>query len=281
MVGLFWQMAFAEQELSYPAILVLGSGGSKGVAHVGVLEALTDLRVEPKAIVGCSAGAVIATLFAQSLDVKMVKDTILPLSREDLIHFSIWQKKALSTRKQMEVFLDSVIQIELIEEMPIPLVIVATNFETGQAVYFTKGSVKQALLASTALPGLFPPYQTEQGVFIDGGCSDPLPVQGALNLQMNYPIIASDISTLIDSLSHDHLLGVLRKSFEILYQNLAAPSRSRADILLKPKLTLYSPIEEGRNLEVYEEGKVCVTSQKKRLLEVLEAKRPSRSLKTD
>src|SRR5438477_519239 len=88
-------------------ILVLGSGGSKGLAHVGAIEELENLGIIPDAIVGCSSGAIIGALYAQHGDINKVKEILIDMKYDELVDFTFFQKYAISTREKMEDFLES------------------------------------------------------------------------------------------------------------------------------------------------------------------------------
>jgi NTE family protein len=239
-------------------ILVLGSGGSRGLAHVGVIEELENLGIVPDVIVGCSSGAVVGALYAQHGDIAKVKEILIDLKQEDLIDFSFFQKYAVSSREKLENFLKEHLSVNEFASLQIQFVAVATDLSKGEPVYFQEGELLPAVLASSALPALFPPYKIGDQVYVDGGVSDPLPVLFAQTLG-NTVVIASDISPSLDGFDADSLPQVLRKSFEVIYQRLACTARLEADILLEMDFTgIDSPINDSVNEELYERGRECV-----------------------
>jgi len=240
------------------AVLVLGSGGTKGLAHVGVLEELETMGVKPAAIVGCSSGSLVAALYAQNNDIEEVKKQLMDLSVDDLIELNPFNTKSVSKRKKFEKFLDKRLQVESFAELKTPLVIVATDFATGKSVYFSEGSVKDAVLASCSLPGIFCPFQYDNKEYIDGGLSDPLPIAHACSLNKG-KVIASDVSPALDCFKDENIFDVLLKSFEIIYQNLSSQAHHEATVLLEMDFTEgKSPIEDGNNEQFYERGKQIV-----------------------
>ena len=86
-------------------ILVLGSGGSRGLAHVGAIEELEKLGIVPDGIVGCSSGALVGALYAQHGDIAKVKEILYELTQDDIVDFSFFQRSAISTRDKLEKFL--------------------------------------------------------------------------------------------------------------------------------------------------------------------------------
>lgn len=250
--------------------LILGSGGNKGLAHVGVIEELEKLGVVPDLIVGCSAGAIVGALYAQHRDIAKVKEILIDLKHDDLVDLSLFQKQALSTRKKLEEFLNQHLDAKDFASLKIPLVIVTTDLHKGKPVYFHAGELHPIVLASAALPGLFPPYKMGDKVYVDGGISDPLPVRFAQSLG-NFFTIASDITPSLDGFDTDNLFQVIRKSLEVAYQRLAYSARTEADILFEMNFSkdLASPIEDSHNQEIYEIGKEIVQQNSEKILQTL------------
>jgi NTE family protein len=248
-------------------ILVLGSGGSRGLAHVGVIEELEKLGIVPDAIVGCSSGAIVGALYAQHRDIAKVKEILINLKQDDIIDFNLFQKHALSTRNKFEEFLQNNLIANEFSALQIPFVAVVTDLHKGEPVYLQQGELHPALLASAALPGLFPPYYMKEHVYVDGGLCDPLPVHFA-HTWKNGIVIASDISLLLGGFDAENLLQVLRKSFEVAYKRLAYTSQQEADILLEMNFRdIDSPIEENFNPKIYEEGKKAVRDHSEEIMQ--------------
>lgn len=216
---------FAEEAMNKKIILVLGSGGSRGLAHVGVIEELENLGIVPSLIVGCSSGAIIGVLYAENQDLNKVKELFINMKRDELVDFSLFEKGAMSTRKKMEDFLVKNLTATAFSDLKIPFVSVATDLNKGEPVYFQKGELLPTILASAALPGLFPPYHMEDQVYVDGGITDPLPANIAHTLGDEMIgegaiVIASDVTPFLDGFSTDNLPGIVRKSMEVVYQRL-------------------------------------------------------------
>lgn len=247
---------------SQKVILVLGSGGSRGLAHVGVIEELENMGIVPDTIIGCSSGAIVGALYAQHQDIAKVKEILINLKYDDLVDFSIFQKYAFSTRDKLEKFLKDNLEATDFSALEIPFIAVATDLHKGEPVYLKEGELHPAVLASSALPALFPPYQMDDSVYVDGGVCDPLPAKFARSLGKAV-IIASDISPSLDGFDADSLPQVIRKAFEVIYQRLAAESQEEADILLKMDFTdIDSPIDDSANTQIYERGKEAVHKKK-------------------
>jgi len=256
-------LAAAEQ--TQKIILVLGSGGSRGLAHVGAIEELEKMGIKPDAIVGCSSGAVVGALYAEHGDIAKVKEILINLRQDSLIDFSFFQKYAISTTDKFEKFLKKNLTAKKFSDLQIPFVAVVTDLHKGAPVYLQEGDLRSALLASAALPALFPPCEIGDKVYVDGGVCDPLPVNFALKWKKGI-VIASDISPSLDGFDAKNLPQVVRKSLEVAYQRLAYLSQQNADILLKMDFTdIDSPIDDSINLQLYERGIETVKAQSEKI----------------
>ncbi len=246
--------------------MVLGSGGSRGLAHVGVIEELENLGIVPDVIVGCSSGAIVGALYAQHRDIAKVKKILIDLKQDDLVDFTFFQKHALSTRKKLEKFLKENLTVNNFPSLKVTFIAVATDLNKGEPVYIQEGDLHPAVLASSALPALFPPYKMGDQIYVDGGVSDPLPVQFAHTLG-DAVVIASDISPSLDGFDADSLPQVLRKSFEVVYQRLAHSAREEADILLEMDFKgIDSPLADNVNTDLYERGKESVRNSSEKIM---------------
>lgn len=240
-------------------VLVLGSGGSRALAHVGVIEELETLGIVPDVIVGCSSGSIVGALYAYSKDIGKVKELLIDMKYDDLVDLSLFQKCAFSTPKKLEKFLEKNLPANDFESLQIPFVAVATDIHKGEPVYFKEGSLHSAIMASAALPGLFPPHEFEGKTYIDGGVCDPLPIGYAKTCDNDCMVIASDISSSLDGFDISSLPEVVRKSFEIIYHRLAHFEKQKADFILEMNFTdVSSPIDDGNNQLLYERGKQVV-----------------------
>ena len=170
---------------------VLSGGANLGSIHVGMLKALLEAGVKPDIIVGTSIGAVNAAHLAAdpTLDnVERLRDlwcdvragAVFPLSP---IHNAkaLFREGAFFSVHLWRRFLEQRAQYRNIEDAAVPLRITATDYEEGRSVCFDSGPVVDAILASTALPGIFPPYEIDGHHYIDGAISEQLPLKAALD----------------------------------------------------------------------------------------------------
>lgn len=158
--------------------LALGSGGAKGLAHISVIEYMQGMEIPVDMIAGASIGAIVGSVYCCGSLAKLKQD-MLAFSRKEL--FSIFDitvpRSGLLKGNDFTEFLKKYIPADArIEDMPIPLSIVATDYYTGRPVVFRKGNVLEAVRASASIPGVFVPVAYNETFLIDGGVSNPLPV---------------------------------------------------------------------------------------------------------
>lgn len=158
--------------------LALGSGGAKGLAHISVIEYLDGMGIPVNMIAGSSIGAVVGAVYCCGSLAKLKKD-MLSFSRKEL--FGIFDltmpKSGLLKGNDFVKFMKKYIPADAaIEDMPIPLSIVATDYYTGKPVVFNRGNVLEAVRASASIPGVFVPVAYDSSFLIDGGVANPLPV---------------------------------------------------------------------------------------------------------
>lgn len=159
--------------------LALGGGAARGWAHIGIIEALEGMGIMPSVICGTSIGALVgASCAAGNLD--RLKGSVLSLTRLGMMsYFNISTSLSTLVRrdKLQELFENAVVPSGVqIEDLPLRYAAVATELATGRELWLKKGDVLQAVWASIALPGLFPPVWHKRRWLVDGGLVNPVPV---------------------------------------------------------------------------------------------------------
>ena len=157
--------------------LVLGSGGARGYAHIGVIEELLAHGYEIRSISGSSMGALIGALHACS-KLEVFKEWVLALDLLDvakLVDFSFTGTGIIQGDKVFQIFEDMIGDI-MIEDLPIPFTAVATDLIKQKEVWIQKGKLIDAVRASIAIPTVFTPKKIGERYLIDGGILNPLPI---------------------------------------------------------------------------------------------------------
>lgn len=157
---------------------VLSGGGIRGAAHLGVLRAFGEVGIVPSAISGTSAGALVGALVA---DGRSPEEAFRSL-KEELKGKRLIRRPGPAS-KRIEAFLRKNLRHTRFEDLPTPLYVSATNLEKGGQHIFSSGELVPALMASCAIPVVFPPVKVEGEYFVDGGVSNNLPVEPFLAMK--------------------------------------------------------------------------------------------------
>lgn len=251
--------------------LALGGGGARGAAHVGVLEVLERENIDIDLIVGCSAGAIAGALYADSKRASFVKELYLKTSREEVLDISLQNIfQGVVQGKNLEKFLLKNLEAEKMEDLKIPLAILATDLHEGQPVWLTSGPIAPAVVASSSLPPFFSPKKLYGKTLVDGGVVEVVPVSFAKQLGAEL-IIACDVSSGLPSSLPRHIIGVTRRSMEIALMTLSSLQLKEADLVIRPDVAEFKLFEPSSTERIYREG-VRAAEKKLPLLKKLLAK---------
>lgn len=154
--------------------LALGAGGSRGVAHIGFLQALEEAGIKPDFITGCSMGSVVGGAYAAGVPLNKMRRAVESLRLLDIIT-PAKEKGGLFGVKKMRALLVKYIGEKNFEDLKIPYRCVAVDMMEQEVVEFSKGSVIDAIVASSSIPTLFHPQQRDGMRLIDGGMLERVP----------------------------------------------------------------------------------------------------------
>ena len=157
--------------------LVLGSGGARGYAHIGVIEALEAKGYEIVSVSGASMGALVGGLYACG-KLSEYKEWILglqPLDVAGLLDLA-WDRRGLMSGTKVFERLDELVGTRTIESLPVRFTAVAADLNRGKEVWFQDGDLLTAIRASVAIPSVFTPVEIDGMLLVDGGVLNPLPV---------------------------------------------------------------------------------------------------------
>lgn len=255
---------------THPKIaLVLGGGGAKGLAHIGVIKELTDAGISFDMIIGCSAGSMVGALYADKLDTECIWESFAPMKSQSVLDICIWKSRyGLSQGTAFYEILDRNLNAETFEELKIPLYVVATDLCTGELCTFGSGPLVPAIVASCSIPIVFVPVQHEGRILVDGGVVDPVPVKVARDLGAQF-IIAVDIGGGLECDFPKNLLGVGKRAAEITLLWQAEGCVEGCEIVIRPETTGYGCFDDSHQTEIYEAGRVAAREVLPVLLKVL------------
>ena len=195
--------------------LALGSGGARGITHLGVWQRLQELEIPIHCIAGTSIGAIAgATIAAGRVDEAIAWCKMSSWKKLPELVLDLPTIKALIAGRKVEKKLRQIIATERFSDLPIPFAAVATDLNTGEAVVMQEGDLISAVRASMAIPGVFSPVERDGRVLIDGGLVNPVPVSVCRAL-------GADVVIAVDKpFKKLHIKDVLLQSFGILNYEL-------------------------------------------------------------
>ena len=255
-----------------PFSLVLSGGGLKGLSHIGVFQALEERGMSPSLVVGSSMGSLIATAWAGGWSVETMHTRAMRIRRKDVFRVARadmalrrMQAAAVYRREPLETLIHTIVGERTFDDLPHSLVINTVNIDSGmQVLWGTRGlrdiRVADAVFASCALPGLFPPREIRGGHYCDGAIVTNLPVRAALALG-RAPVIAVDVGATMGMRSrHEHVgfAGTYVRGLEIVMRTMLEGAtrhwHGHPVLLVSPRVEHVSMFSFDDTREIIEEG---------------------------
>ena len=248
--------------------LVLGGGGARGLAHIGVLKVLEKEKISPDIIVGTSIGSIVGGALASGMKAEELEKKVVSFLKSDLFKSSELKamgdaesgaEQRISRRiqtyfktklrlaqalfrpgilpiKDMEEFIKFFIPDIQIEETTIPFRAVATDLKTGELVILRKGSLRRSLLASSAVPGVLPPIEINGRQCSDGGIICTVPVRSAFKEGADVVIAIAVDKNVFPATKLQTAMDIYARAGEIQGIHLKQYDLERADLVISPEL---------------------------------------------
>jgi len=260
--------------------LVLMGGGSRGLAHIGILDILQKNGLTPDIIAGTSMGGIIGGLFASGISPTKLKEiandfnlnnfierpnipflskkkqiSVLDFLKLESYKNRLLKKLGLNIEDRMEAYLRSLIGEICIEELPVKFVCNAVDLISGKEIIFEKGKLYKALRATMSLPIIFEPARVNGMLLVDGGVLDNAPVEIAKSLDAD-KVILVDIHRDIKEVS----TARIKNTFQLLYRmvetmvaNTTEEKMKRADLVIRVNLEI-DALDYSDPLKIIEAG---------------------------
>lgn len=218
--------------------LALGSGAARGLAHIGVLLALTENHIPVHAIAGSSMGSLVGALYAAGIPPSYMEGLACALRFRHWVDFTV-PKMGLISGERIREMIALLTRNETIEDMPVPLAIVATELLGRKSVTFRAGNVADAVRASISIPGIFVPFTMNGGIYVDGGVLERVPVSAAYNLGADF-VLAVDVGSGRANYKPESMIDVIVQSLDVM-QDFGTGQGMSADIMIVPELEDVGP----------------------------------------
>lgn len=218
--------------------LALGSGGARGFAHLGVIKVLKENDIPIDFIAGSSMGALVASLYAAGHDMDRLYRLAIAFKRKYYLDFTV-PKMGFITGNRVKELVKVFTQGKNIEDLDLPIAIIATDIVRGEKVVFREGPISDAVRASISIPGIFVPQQMDGELLVDGGVIDRVPVSVVREMGADI-IIAVDVSHVKKNEDITSIFDVILQSIDIMQDELVRNREIASDIMIRPHVENFS-----------------------------------------
>ncbi len=238
--------------------LALGGGAARGFAHVGVIQVLEEAGIRPVLVSGTSAGSLVAAIYASGKNGKQLQHIAETMEEAAIADWTLpLFNRGMLRGDALARYVNSQVGARLIENMPLPLGIVATDLNSGQSMLFQRGDTGTAVRASSAVPAVFQPVKISGRDYVDGGLVSPVPVRAARQMGAEL-VIAVDISSPPDGKLGGGTLDVLLQTFSIMSKSINYFELRDAEIVVRPALDGVSSADFGARKRSIEAGRLAM-----------------------
>lgn len=241
-----------KQNYPYTYGLALSGGGARGFAHLGVYKALQEKGISPGIISGVSAGAVMGAMLASGRSADEVREL---MKNQFFFDLSKWQlpKTGFFNLDKLGALFQSTLGNIQIEDLPIPLVIGATNLLNGRIEFFEKGNLSLAVQASASIPVIFSPVKINGQYYVDGGVFTNVPL-APLKSRCRYTI-TSNISPLNPTDKLGNIIDIAARTFQLSVNAATLQTRELCDLFIEPPgLAGFPLFDPSKADELFEMG---------------------------
>jgi len=282
-------------------VLVLCGGGTKGLAHIGVMEVLQREKIPVAAIVGTSMGSIMGGLFAAGYTPAELRDLLTkvnlmeilsgrsskslasvssnypPKTGESLFSVQVGAdgnvrgKRAILDAKDLYTFLSELtsrVNVTDFDKLPTPFAAIATDIETGETVEMRDGNLASALRASMSIPGIFNPWERDGRWLVDGGLKANLPVLEAKKMFPGHPIVAVNLSpqNITKSIKRmKSMVDIGAQTLDILMVGQIRDNVAAADLVISPHVSDFGTLDASGYGKIMDRGTEAAESKVKEL----------------
>ncbi len=241
-----------------PAIgLALGGGFARGIAHVGVLKVLEEEGIPVRMIAGTSVGALIGAAYCSGVTIAELEEVAYKVRFTTFARWTL-SRYGFATNDRMVSFLTRTLKVQTFEELRIPLGVTATDFNTGEGMVFTSGSIIDPVRASCAYPGMFLPVEIRGRWLVDGMLSNPVPTRPLRAMGAERVLAVQLKGQWSKSTAPRHLFDVIGQSFAIAQDMMSTVWRSAADLVIEPDVAGFDYDDFKRAGELIRVGELAM-----------------------
>ncbi|NOT76247.1 MAG: patatin-like phospholipase family protein [Cyclobacteriaceae bacterium] len=232
--------------------LALSGGGARGVAHIGVLQALEELGIKFCEIAGTSAGSIVGALYAHGYSPKEIFEIVQQVSLYKSVR-PAWGAGGWLRMDGMRDLLHKYLPENDFKKLKLPFTAAATEIKKGEIHYLNEGELIPAILASCSIPGIFYPLQLKDGLYVDGGILDNLPSM-PLTRTCDF-VVGSHCNLVTPTFDAHSTRAVVERSLLMAIGAITWSSKQLCDVVIEPPgLDKYTVFDIGRAKEIFEVG---------------------------
>ena len=235
----------------------LGSGGARGIAHIGFLQAMDEAGIKPDYITGCSMGSVVGMAYATGMSPLEMKDLALNLKMFDLLDVTSRPGGLFDTRKIRSLLVRCVGDPDF-SDLKVPFRCVAVDLYTQSVVEFSEGKVVDAVVASSSIPGVFKPTEKDGMRLVDGGVLERVPVKALRHMGAKRIVAVDVIGQKPCRHKCPNAMGMLLDIFDIMDNHRTTRCKNdhnnHIDVWLEPDLGMMSQYSLKGVANAYEKG---------------------------
>ena len=238
--------------------LALGGGAARGFAHIGVIQVLEENGIKPDLVVGTSAGSLVAAFYATGKTGAQLQWLADSMDESQLTDWTVpFMSRGMLRGEALGRYVNSQLNGAKIEDMKMPLGIVATDLQTGDGILFRRGDTATAVRASSAVPSVFEPVRIGNKDYVDGGLVSPVPVRFARQMGADI-IIAVDISSRPEDAKTTDMLKVLLQTFSIMGKSISQLELAQAEVVVRPAMPDVGSAEFAARKKSIEAGRAAM-----------------------
>ncbi|GGE16673.1 esterase [Marinithermofilum abyssi] len=247
--------------------LALGSGGARGIAHIGVLKVLQQHEIPVDFVAGSSIGSLVGVLYANGLDLDMLEQLATHLRRKHWLDLTV-PKRGFVLGEKIKEMIRLLTQNKALEQLNIPTAVVATDLVKGERVVFTSGPIDIAVRASISIPGIFEPVEWEGRTLVDGGVIDRIPITVVRDMGADI-VIAVDVVPRTSVLRVESIFDVITQTLSVMEREILSQRLLEANVLIHPDLADISATAFTRVGECIRRGEEAALTQVDRIREMI------------
>ena len=238
--------------------LALGGGAARGFAHIGVIQVLEENGIKPDMVVGTSAGSVVAAFYASGKTGAQLQWLADSMDESQLTDWTVpFMSRGMLRGEALGRYINTQLNGAKIEDLKIPLGIVATDLQTGDGILFRRGDIATAVRASSAVPSVFEPVRIGNKDYVDGGLVSPVPVRYVRQMGADI-VIAVDISSRPEDAKTTDMLKVLLQTFSIMGKSISQLEMAQAEVVVRPAMSDVGSTEFAARKKSIEAGRAAM-----------------------